>query len=58
MRQDVIDYCKADRQWKRECRLAYARAQFSKAKSTDKKDFWDLVIRVNTLTSNLKVPPD
>lgn len=58
MRQDVIDYCKADRQWKREQRLAYARTQFQAAKTADKKDFWDLVMRVNMLTSSVRLPID
>lgn len=58
MRQDVIDYCKANRQWKRELRLAHARGQFQSVKLADQKDFWDLVVRINMLTSDVRLPRD
>ncbi len=58
MRQDVIDYCKADRQWKREHRLAYALDQYKRVRTAKDKEFWDAVARVNMLTSNVRVPAD
>ena len=44
---NVKDYILADRQWKRDHRVAHARSQLAKATTPLEKSFWEAVLTAN-----------
>jgi hypothetical protein len=56
VRQDVIAFCKAEGQWRRELRLAHAKWQHGNAITPDAREFWRQVADINSLGGTLRVP--
>ena len=47
MTKSVFEYVIADRQWKREHRIAHAKMMLAKAKPGEEKHFWREVLEAN-----------
>ena len=48
MELNLYKYLQIDLQWKRDCRIAYAKAMLKKAETREEREFWRDVLEANT----------